>query len=682
MLTSAPFRAGVIKDDPVYSSQGYAVDSDKIRWVRGSAQAMGGYTDALGGELAAGTCYGLITWNDNVGTPWVALGTTRKLYASADGALYDITPLRATGTLENAFSTTDGSAVVGVAHVGHGLKTGDTVHIWGADTVGGITPGGGAGTLATDPFLAVEGSEVVTVSHAGHGLSSGDLATFSGAAAVGGVTVDGQYTVHVVDADTYYVRSPAAATSTASGGGTPSHLYGRAYTATVVDSGSYTITLATAATSTVSGDGDCSYAYELSGGLEDGFASSGYGTGPYGAGPYSLSATAANKADVRPRTWSIQNWGQNLLANPLGGTIYEWNLDWSQRATPVSNAPAQVDCIVVSPERYLLALGCTMTDSVYDPLGIRWTEPQDNTVWTPSNTNLAGEDRLARGSGIVGAIAAPGGLMIWTDDALYGGRNTGSIDQVWAFDFVSAGCGLIGPHAAVESDGTAYWMSPSGFHTYAGGKPKQIPSPVRRHVFESLVAEQGYKVQAYFDSAFQSVSWSYPSGGAGKAVDRYVRLDLLEQSDADSGWSVGTTTMTAWVDRGATSYPVSIRNDGMVCFQDVGTSANGAAIARHVEFAPIELAGGDEGNGTHVLNISRATLDSVGSGAVRLTLKARRWPTSPETVKGPYLVAPNTPYVDLRVQGRQIGLRLESNGTNDFWRLGSLRLDMSHGPRR
>lgn len=58
----------------------------------------------------------------------------------------------------------------------------------------------------------------------------------------------------------------------------------------------------------------------LAAGLEDGTAGVGYGTGEYGMGDYGESSEVI----FYPRTWSMDNWGPNLVACPRGGAIYEW----------------------------------------------------------------------------------------------------------------------------------------------------------------------------------------------------------------------------------------------------------------------------------------------------------------------------------------------------------------------
>ena len=52
----------------------------------------------------------------------------------------------------------------------------------------------------------------------------------------------------------------------------------------------------------------------------------------------------------------------------------------------------------------------------------------------------------------------------------------------FSFQQVGTNCGLIGQNAAVEVDGTAYWMSENGFFRYTG-KLESLPCLVEDFVF-------------------------------------------------------------------------------------------------------------------------------------------------------------------------------------------------------
>lgn len=146
-----------------------------------------------------------------------------------------------------------------------------------------ITPLKGEGTLE-NPFSVTNGSATVDVEHLQHGFKTGDAVTFANSVAVGGLTLNGAQTITVLNDNKYRFTAGSNASSTATGGG-------------YVD-----------------------FTCPLDAGLVDGSGGSGYGTGGYGSGAYGEPTTGETYA----RTWALDNWGQNLLANPRGGALFEW----------------------------------------------------------------------------------------------------------------------------------------------------------------------------------------------------------------------------------------------------------------------------------------------------------------------------------------------------------------------
>jgi hypothetical protein len=127
----------------------------------------------------------------------------------------------------------------------------------------------------------------VTVHSVGHALATGQTVTFANqSSAVGGLTLSGPYAISVSDADNYTVTAGSNASSTATGGG-------------FID-----------------------YSASFRAGLVDATGEpGGYGTGDYGAGGYGGGFVAT---DILPLVWHLDNWGDNLLAVPRGGGLYEY----------------------------------------------------------------------------------------------------------------------------------------------------------------------------------------------------------------------------------------------------------------------------------------------------------------------------------------------------------------------
>ena len=72
-------------------------------------------------------------------------------------------------------------------------------------------------------------------------------------------------------------------------------------------------------------------------------------------------------------------------------------------------------------------------------------------------------------------------------------------------------------------------------------------------------------------------------------------------------------------------------------------------------------------------------------GSVDLSLTAKSYPSSGgvEVVnKGPFTIAPTTPFVNPRIKGRQISFRIQSDALGDDWRMGTWRAQFKRKGRR
>lgn len=411
----------------------------------------------------------------------------------------------------------------------------------------------------------------------------------------------------------------------------------------------------------------------LAAGLADATGGSGYGTGAYGVGTYGSPSTG----DYFPRTWALSNWGEYLLANPRNGTLYEWTGNTASPAAAVTNAPAKITTMWVTSERIVMTGGAsTYGSGTYNPMLLRWSDQEDNTNWTPSATNQSGDLVLSQGGRIVKGIASRKANLVWTDTALYQVSYLGDPLLVYGAELLGVGCGLIGPNAAAEKDGVAFWLSSGGeFYTYAGGgSPTPIACPVKRYVMDNLSWVQSDKIYCGMNSANNEVWWFYPDQRDGNECSRYVAFNYLEQH-----WAIGTFDRTAWVDAGVWQHPLATDTQGNLYFHERLSSADGGAITAFLESAPSDLGDGDV-----LMAVQRAVPDFDDlQGGLTISLKGRQFPAGTERTYGPFDVLPTTQKVDLRATARQMALRIDSSSVPSFWRFGALRLDLVQtGQRR
>jgi hypothetical protein len=120
-------KPGVDKQNTEYGAEGGWIDSDYVRFRYGLPEKVGGWSP-FGETLTylVGMPSEVFTWTDLNGSPYVAVGTNKKVYVYYGGTWADITPIRDTNT-GVTFDTTDGSNRVVVNDTGHGAITGDFV---------------------------------------------------------------------------------------------------------------------------------------------------------------------------------------------------------------------------------------------------------------------------------------------------------------------------------------------------------------------------------------------------------------------------------------------------------------------------------------------------------------------------------------------------------------------------
>jgi hypothetical protein len=689
MLKELPFRPGTWKDDTSQASRGYAIDSDKIRWVNGRAEAFGGWTQQLAG--IQGKARAVLEFTTIAGVGLCAIATSSKLYLYLPNRLIDITPARAPEVVlgANPIASTTGSNLFRITHANHGAQVGDTLYIRDAFAVGGVQLGGAFGTLSASPFFSTLGSRIVRVVHAGHGLVDNDIAHFSSAtsfAGIGAAEFNGTgLRVHVRSADSYQFEVSVAATATSSGGGTPNFAYAKPHVVVAVDPGgnSYLITGPAAATATATGGGSgVVLEYDIAAGRESTrFSQFGYGSGPFGRGPYGRSPQGIKSDVPLPlRQWTLADYGEWLIANIVGGPIYWWLANLSQRAMVLPNSPPQCNAVIVTRERYLLACGCTTVEGKFDPMAIRHPDDTDLTDWVPSVTNNARGDRLGQGSAIIGVADRQTGPMIWTDTTPHVGRFVGASDQIYAFEEIGSACGLVAPHAVVERDGAVYWLTPGfQFYGYRGGLPEPLPCRLADWFKTRLNDLQIGKTFAFADTSFAAISFLFVAGNAVEPGE-YVRLDIPEQRrNPDAGWSHGTMDRTVWSLGTAfpAKLPLAVSSSGVLYRHEDGYSDAGLPITRYVTFAPVSIEDG------HMRAfISRVVMDVVmEAGSGQVFVFGREWPDKPLRQKGPLPVTPDKKRLDTRFACREAGYTLRTTD-KEFWRLGVISGDVSQGSLR
>lgn len=502
-----------------------------------------------------------------------------------------------------------------------------------------ITPRVAGPDTAVLKFASTAGDAKVTVTNYLHGFVPDQMFSLSTVTigSIGGASLVGRFVVdQVLAADSFTFAAASAATSTAGPAGS------------TVQIGTF-----------------------LAPGQVDGLGGLGYGTGGYGSGGYGGGSSALT---LYPRTWSLAPWGEDLLSNPRGQGIYE-SAPGDAFALPVANAPTQVGSIFVTAERILVACGSNL-DGNFDALQIDWSDAEDNTDWTPTATNLAGGYTLADGGRIVRGLPGVGENVIWTEDKLWSMRYNADPLRVYDFTEKGAGCGLIGPNAAVQVNGVWYWMTPAGaFMAYGGAAPAVLPCTLARDVKDNLAFVQQDKVYAsrVVGKNYAEVWWFYPDIRDGNECSRYVIYDTIAGT-----WSCGRFDRTAYVDASQFQYPLAADTAGRIWFHEKGFTADGGPRSWSLMGAWRTVEGGQI-----IVNGIRPDADDVQGGYfIRMSGKNRDARGIFTREFGTRSMTAAVGQKSIRAQAEQIAVTFSGNAAPTFWRLGNTMFDVTISGRK
>ena len=533
------------------------------------------------------------------------------------------------------------------------------------DQIFDITPVSASTTLAS-AFTCAISSNTVTVSATAHGRETGDFVFFTSSTTIGGNILLGTttYPVSVINANTFAlsVATTSSAAQSSAGGGTIHYL--------------------------------------LASGIDNAATGLGYGAASYNAGASVAGArgwnspTSVGASDFASQItqWSLDNWGEDVVANRRGSSIYHWDADASTspvRSVLVSGAtnstPTTVNSIIVSPnDRHLVCLGGNQFNTTADPNGtfepmlVKWSNQEDFTNWVPSLSSTAGENILTDGTEIIGGVRSRNAINIWTDNSLWTMTYVGP-PFTFGFNQLGSNCGLIAPHAAVDYDGTTVWMGHDNFYMF-DGQVKNLDCTVRRFIFDRLNQDQKDKIFCGINSEFKEVIWLYPSTNSTEC-DSYVIY-----SPTEGYWTYGSSIFTTFADKAVFGNTITTGTKGTAHNlynnePDGMYTEDGIAQSSFIESADFDMADGNE-----IMFLSRVIPDfTLNDGSLTFSIKTKDFPessTTREKPQPPHTVTNSTVKIDMRARGRQGRVRVSCNSANTSWRWGSVRLAIQPDGRR
>jgi hypothetical protein len=681
------FKPGTNQENTRYTNENGWYISEKVRFRQGTPEKIGGW-QRISPYTFQGICRFLWNWVTLSFDNLLAVGTNLKFYIERGGVYNDITPIRETATLTNPFTTN-------------------------------ITSGTANRVLVTD---------------ASHGGKTGDFVTFSGASAVGGLTLNGNYQIANVTTNTYTITASSNATSVATGGGTVTAKYeinvGPAIQGAVIGWGSggwgmggwgtgvagterlrlwdaqnwgedlvfgyrggplyywdatNGVTTRGVALNSIGGNVSFTSASPtvvtfasvlLSEGTAVKFATT--GTMPSGV-------TAGTTYYLR----NVDGATANISASPTGALVNAASTGSDVYVSELVDVPSKQNGLIVSDtSRFLLLFGTTAYGSaVLDPMLIRWGNQESVTDFVPAATNQAGSLRLSHGSQIISELQTRQEILVWTDSALYSLQYLGP-PFVWGSQLLGDNISIVSPNATAVASGVVYWMGVDKFYTY-NGRVQTLRCDLRRYVFSDINVSQLDQIFAGTNEGFNEVWWFYCSSNS-TVVDKYVVYNYAEDI-----WYYGTMGRTAWLDSGLRNYPEAATYNYNVVDHEYGVDDNATGTATAIE-AYIESAEFDIEDGQNFGFVWRMVPDLTFQGStsqspqVTMTLYGMNGSGSGFNTEAAKAVARTstvtieqfTNIIYTRIRGRQMIMRVGSDGLGTTWQLGAPRIDVKQDGQR
>ena len=544
-------------------------------------------------------------------------------------------------------------------------------------------------------FDATSGSPTVTVNKTAHGLLDGRYVTFSSVT----VPTGSGYATSDFENNTFEISNVTANT--------------------------FEITMPTNSAGTTSGTGSAAIdPYVIVGPT---FQTAGYG---WGTSSWSDETWGTERSvggvTLDPGFWSLDNFGQILVATIHNGKTFTWDAGASSprgnRATIMTGAPTASRLTQVSDrDRHVFHFGTETTigdTSTQDPMFIRFSNQEDFNTYQPTATNTAGTFRLDKGNVIVGAVSGKDYTLVLTDSSAYviqyvGPPFTFSVKQV------GTNCGLIGQHALSYSNGIVFWMSGEGGFFAYDGTVKAIPCSVEDFVFTTsgdnlgINYNAGQIIYSEHNSLYNEINWFYAKSGSDQ-IDRCVTYNFAEQC-----WTTSSLARSSYADQGVFDVPYATQYNSTATpnfsiqgitakygastyyAHEVGTdqvnSSGTTSIDAFIKSGDFDISSSKSalgqatgvadlrGDGEYIMSMKRFIPDfKVLTGNSKVTLLLNDYPsdTASSSPLGPFTITSTTDKVDTRARGRLLAIKIENDAVGETWRYGTLRVDIKPDGRR
>jgi len=300
------------------------------------------------------------------------------------------------------------------------------------------------------------------------------------------------------------------------------------------------------------------------------------------------------------------------------------------------------------------------------------------------------------------------------------------LPNVYGFNKIADGTGLIAKKAVGLMNGVTYWMSQNKFMSLSSAGPEPILCPVWDKVFQNINPNYYETIRCATNSTFGEVTWYYPSlnnypvsglvvgqsyvisyigttdftliGASSNTVglvftatgpgtgngtvnttenDSYVKLNVATQQ-----WDYGSLNRTAWTDQSVLGSPIGSGVNGLIYQHEIGYDADTSPMISSFQTGYIELNEAD-----NLIFVDQIWPDfkwqtangSTTPSTLYITFYGANYPGDKPTVYGPYTMSQSVEYLSVRIRNRLMSIAVstaDANGNaglNTFYRIGAVR---------
>lgn len=387
-------------------------------------------------------------------------------------------------------------------------------------------------------------------------------------------------------------------------------------------------------------------------------AGAGYGWGAdvYGNSTYGTARTTTGLA-VPAWQYFFDSWGQTLVfCCNSDGKIYTADGTGAQ-ATVIANAPVSCSAILVTDERFLVAIGA---GGVYNR--VSWCDREDYATWTATATSLAGGLNLNSGSPLVTAVKWRGTYLLYSMSGVHVMSHKGA-PYVYGTSKLTDSASPISPRAILSFPQGITWLTEGGIMLYNGAV-----QPVDCPVWDTFRGQVNWNATGVIFCSHNSYNnelwWWFPTG-TNTLPDSYIAWNYKENL-----WSIGQLARSAWADAGTWKYPIAATMDGYLVQHEsnyLNASYNIGALTPYISTALTDVAYGSD-----LVMIDRLVPDEQygASETLKYTLYGKSYPGSALVTYGPYSMSGGK--IDVRATARQFKLRVDGMTDQDF-SIGTIR---------